>query len=153
MPTNLYGPGDNFDPVTSHVIPAMIRRFIEAKERGSASVTCWGTGRVSREFLYVNDAADAIVRAVDIAGDPSPINLAGSLRLTIRRVADFVAEFVGYKGDILWDASRPDGQPDRCLDSRKARELFDWWPTMTFGAGVRITVKWYLDNRGQRVES
>jgi len=149
LPANLYGPGDNFDPETSHVIPAMIRRFVEAKERGEPEVTCWGTGTPSREFLYVEDAADAIVRAAEMVDDPEPINLAGSATMSIRLLANLIARTVGYTGVIRWDESKPDGQPARMLDGARAWERLNWGPKTAIHDGLARTISWYLEHRGQ----
>jgi GDP-L-fucose synthase len=149
LPANLYGPGDNFDPATSHVIPAMIRRFVEAKERGEPEVTCWGTGNASREFLYVDDAADAIVRAAEVVDTPEPINLAGAATMSIRMVANHIANWIGYEGKVLWDTSKPDGQPARMLDGARAWERLKWGPTTDFQAGIGKTINWYSKSRGQ----
>ena len=149
LPANLYGPGDNFDPATSHVIPAMIRRFVEAKEQGAPEVTCWGTGTASREFLYVDDAADAIVRAAELVDDPEPINLAGTATLNIRLLANLIARTVGYTGVIRWDESKPDGQPARMLYGARAWDKLRWGPTTAIQDGLESTIKWYSENRGQ----
>lgn len=150
LPANLYGPGDNFDPATSHVIPAMIRRFVEAKDRGDEFVTCWGTGTPSREFLYVEDAADAIVRAAELVDDPEPINLAGTATMNIRLLANIIARIVGYTGVIEWDESKPDGQPARMLYGARAWNSLRWGPTTAIQDGLESTIKWYSENRGQR---
>lgn len=150
LPANLYGPGDHFDPETSHVIPAMIRRFVEAKEQGASEVTCWGTGNASREFLYVEDAAEAIVRAAEMVDDPDPINLAGSATMSIRLLANFIAGTVGYTGEIKWDATKPDGQPARMLDGAKAWERLNWGPTTGIQDGLESTIKWYSEYRSRR---
>jgi GDP-L-fucose synthase len=149
LPANLYGPGDHFDPSTSHVIPAMIRRFVKAKEQGEPEVTCWGTGNASREFLYVDDAAEAIVRATERVDDPEPINLAGTATISIRLLANLIARIVGYTGDIKWDATKPDGQPARMLDGARAWERLNWGPTTAIQDGLARTISWYLEHRGQ----
>ena len=149
LPANLYGPGDNFDPATSHVIPAMIRRFVEAKERGDDMAACWGTGTPTREFLYVEDAADAIVRAAELVDDPEPINLAGAASLNIRLLANIIARTVGYTGIIRWDESKPDGQPSRMLYGARAWYKLRWGPTTAIQDGLESTIKWYSENRGQ----
>jgi GDP-L-fucose synthase len=150
LPANLYGPGDNFDPATSHVIPAMIRRFVEAKERGEPEVTCWGTGNASREFLYVDDAADAIVRAAEVVDTPEPINLAGAATMSIRLLANLIARIVGYTGSIKWDASKPDGQPARMLDGARAWERLNWGPKTAIQDGLESTIRWYSEYRSRR---
>lgn len=140
VPVNLYGPGDNFDPASSHVIPAIIRRFSEA---GHAPVTLWGSGEATREFLYVDDAADGIVRAADMVEDPEPINLGGGEEVSIRRLAWRIAGVCGYAGVIRWDVSKPDGQPRRALDCTRAMERLEWKPSVTLDVGLRETVKWW----------
>ena len=149
LPANLYGPGDNFDPETSHVVPAMIRRFVEAKERGDETATCWGTGTPTREFLYVEDAADAIVRAAELVDDPEPINLAGTATMNISLLANIIARIVGYTGVIWWDESKPDGQPARMLYGAWAWYKLRWEPTTAIQGGLESTIKWYSENRGQ----
>lgn len=144
IPANLYGPGDNFDPESSHVIPAIIRKMVEAKGR---PVTLWGTGRATREFLYVEDCADAIIRAAERIDDPSPINIGTGKEISIYELAHVIADVVGFKGEIRWDASRPDGQPRRCLDVSKAKSLLDWEARVALHDGLRQTVEWYLNNR------
>jgi GDP-L-fucose synthase len=143
LPVNLYGPRDNFDLRTSHVIPAMIRKFHEATERGDAVVTLWGDGSPSREFLYVADAADAIVTAAERYDGPEPVNLGNGREIRIRDLAGMVAREVGYTGRIAWDTTRPNGQPRRCLDVARARELFGFQAPTSFEAGLRETVAWY----------
>ena len=150
LPANLYGPGDNFDPATSHVIPAMIRRFVEAKERGDEFVTCWGTGTPTREFLYVEDAAAAIVTAAEKVDFPEPINLGGSFCASTNDIAQCIARRVGYTGEIRWDHSKPDGQPSRRLNPCRAYEQMGWSPATPFFDGLERTIEWYSENRGQR---
>jgi len=150
LPANLYGPGDHFDPATSHVIPAMIRRFVEAKEQGAQEVTCWGTGNASREFLYVDDAANAIVRAAEMVDDPEPINLGGNFCASTNDIAQCIARRVGYTGEIRWDHSKPDGQPSRRLNPCRAYEQMGWTPATPFFEGLERTIEWYSRNRGQR---
>lgn len=139
LPVNLYGPGDNFDPATSHVIPAMIRRFCE----GGDSVTLWGTGTATREFLHVDDAAAGIVRAADVMDEPTPINLGGGEEVSIATLASMVARECGYTGSICWNSSLPDGQPRRRLDCTRARELLGWRPTVKLMDGIAETVRWW----------
>lgn len=147
LPVNLYGPGDNFDPASSHVIPALIRRCVEARDAGAPEVVVWGTGSASREFLFVRDAADGIARAADRYDDPDPVNLGSGQEITIRGLAGLVAEECGYRGRLVWDASKPDGQPRRCLDTTRAKERFGWAATTPFREGLRETVAWYEANR------
>jgi len=143
IPVNLYGPGDNFDPQSSHVVPAMIRRFCEAVDEGRDEVTCWGTGKASRELLYVDDAAEAIVRAAATLDDSAPINLGTGREITIARLAEMIAELCGFHGRITWDARRTDGQPRRCLHTSRAEKLLSWRATTTLEAGLQRTVDWW----------
>jgi len=143
IPVNLYGPGDNFDPRTSHVVPAMIRRFCEAIDVGRDEVTCWGTGNASRELLYVDDAAEAIVQAAAEHNDSAPINLGTGREITIARLAEMIAGFCGFRGRVAWDTSRTDGQPRRCLDTSRAERLLSWRATTTLEGGLRPTIEWW----------
>jgi GDP-L-fucose synthase len=143
VPVNLYGPGDNFDPDTSHVIPALIRRFETARRTGDAGVTCWGTGNASREFLFVADAAEAVVRAAERVTTPEPINLGTGREITIRDLADLIARQIGYAGRIEWDASKPDGQPRRCLDTSRAADRLAWRATTLLEDGLTQTIAWW----------
>src|SRR5262245_6429247 len=122
LPVNLYGPGDNFDPASSHVIPALIRKFEDALEEGTGAVELWGTGRASREFLYVEDAARGICRAADRYSGSEPVNLGAGFEITIRELAETIASLMGFRGEIRWDPSKPDGQPRRCLDTTRAAQ-------------------------------
>lgn len=144
LPVNLYGPHDNFDLHTSHVIPAIIRKCIEAKERGDSSVTLWGTGTVSREFIYAEDAAEGIVLAAERYDDPDPVNLGAGFEITIRELAEKIAQLTGFEGEIVWDSSQPDGQPRRCLDTQRARERFGFEAAVDFDEGLKRTIEWYL---------
>ncbi len=143
IPANLYGPRDNFDLETSHVIPAMIRKFVEAKEAGAALVTLWGTGKVSREFLYVEDCAEGILLAAERYDGPEPVNLGTGEEITIADLAEKVRAVVGYEGRMEWDPSYPDGQPRRCLDVTRAQELFGFRARTPLEEGLRRTVAWY----------
>jgi len=147
LPVNLYGPWDNFDPATSHVIPALIRKCLEASDRGDASITCWGTGSASREFLFVDDAAEGVVRAAEVMDDPVPINLGTGSEITIRDLVSRVATACGFTGSVLWDASRPDGQPRRCVDASRAQDLLGWCARTPLSDGLRDTVGWYRAHR------
>jgi len=147
MPANLYGPHDNFDPESSHVIPALINRFVAAAESGKSTVTCWGTGSVSREFLYVDDAAVAVVAAAERYNDPDPINLGSGHEIKIADLASLIAETVGYRGRIVWDGARPDGQPRRCLDTQRAAEQLGWTATTDLKSGLARTVEWYSSSQ------
>ena len=152
LPVNLYGPWDNFDLSTSHVIPALIRKCVEAQESGADHMTCWGTGSASREFLYVEDAAEGLVRATETMDDPVPINLGTCMEITIRDLVILVARLSGFKGEIRWDSSKPDGQPRRCLDTERAAKLLGWRAQVGFEDGMKRTIEWYRANRGHRAE-
>ena len=149
IPTNLYGPGDKFHPSVSHVIPALIKKCVEARERGADHVEVWGTGSASREYLYVDDAADAIVRAGQVETTAEPINLGADREVTIKETVETVARLVGFEGELRWDATKPDGQPRRAVDGSRAAELLGWRPTMEFEQGLRNTIEWYLSNRDE----
>lgn len=143
LPVNLYGPGDSFDPERSHVIPALIRKFLEAKEQGAREVVAWGTGSASREFLYVEDAAEGIALATQRYDGAEPVNLGSGREITIRELAEVIARLIGFSGEIRWDASQPDGQPRRRLDTTKAKELFGFEARTPFEEGLRRTIAWY----------
>ncbi len=147
LPANLYGPHDNFDPESSHVIPAMIRKFIEAGERGEASVELWGDGSPTREFLFVDDAAEGIVSAAEVYDAPEPVNLGTHEEISIRDLARIVAEATGFGGDIRWDVMEPNGQPRRQLDTRRADAAFGFRARTPFADGLRRTVDWYRASR------
>jgi GDP-L-fucose synthase len=147
IPANLYGPGDNFDPETSHVIPALIRKFVEATETGASSVEVWGTGEVSREFLYVEDAAEGIVLATLRYDGMNPVNLGTGSEIRIRDLADEIRSLVGYKGDVTWNRSQPDGQPRRRLDVQKADDEFGFHARTDLREGLGKTVTWYRQAR------
>ncbi len=144
---NLYGPGDKFDPRQSHVIPALIRKCVEAREVKAGSVEVWGSGSASREFLYVDDAADGIVRAAEFYDDPEPVNLGAGREVTIRELVGLIVERTGFQGEIRWDPSKPDGQPRRALDTSRAREWFGFVATTPLEEGLRGTVEWFEQNR------
>ncbi len=146
VPVNLYGPHDNFDLDTSHVIPALIRKCEEARVRGEGRITCWGTGSASREFLYVEDAAAGIVRAAERVDVPEPINLGTGSEITIRRLVELIAGLCGFTGRIEWDATKPDGQPRRCLDTSRAKKLLDWSAETSFEDGLRRTIDWWREH-------
>jgi GDP-L-fucose synthase len=147
IPTNLYGPGDNFDLETSHVIPALIRKCVEAQEAGQEEVVLWGTGTASREFLYVDDAAEAIVAALERYDAPQPLNLGAGAEITIRELAEVVAQVTGFSGKFVWDSSYPDGQPRRAVDGTKARQLLGWEPKVKLAEGLAETVAWFRARR------
>ncbi len=140
---NLYGPYDNFNLETSHVIPAMIRRIIEAKERGEQKIRLWGTGNASREFLYAEDAAEGIVLALENYDGKDPINLGSGMEISIRALAEKVSSLIGFEGDIVWDATKPDGQPRRCLDVSKAKSAFNFTAKTSLDEGLKKTIDWY----------
>jgi GDP-L-fucose synthase len=143
LPVNLYGPGDNFEFESSHVIPALIRKCLEAKERDDPRIEVWGTGSATREFLYVEDAAEGIVCAAERYNDSDPVNLGSGMEISIRDLVTLIAELTGFRGEIFWDRSKPDGQPRRCLDTSKAGRLFGFRAKTSFEEGLAKTVEWY----------
>ncbi len=147
LPVNLYGPADNFDPETSHVIPALIKKMVDAELEGKEKVIVWGTGKVSREFLYVEDAAEGILLATEKYDKPHPVNLGAGEEITIKELVSLIAELTGYEGNIVWDASKPDGQPRRCLDTTKAKEEFGFEASTDFREGLKRTIEWYFAHR------
>jgi GDP-L-fucose synthase len=147
LPCNLFGPGDNFDPADSHVIPALIRKFVEAKERGEPEVIAWGDGSPTREFLYVEDAAEGIVLAAERYDSSEPVNLGSGFEISIRDLTATIAEVVGYEGQIFWDISQPNGQPRRKIDTTRADERFGFRSTTKFPEALRKTVDWFLAQR------
>ena len=148
LPVNLYGPGDNFDPKSSHVIPALIRKFAEAMDQTPhAPVTVWGTGKASREFLYVEDCAEAIVLATENYDGAEPVNVGTGKEITIRDLVGQIGATMGYQGTVEWDADKPDGQPRRCLDVSRARQLFGFTAQTTFEVGLARTIDWYRTQR------
>jgi GDP-L-fucose synthase len=148
MPTNLYGPGDNFSPATSHVLPALIRRYVDAKESGLERVTNWGSGSPRREFLHVDDLARAIVLLMEKYDSPETINVGTGEDQSIREIAELVAKVVGYEGEIAWDTSKPDGMPRKLLDVHRLKAL-GWSPTTSLEDGLRDTVQWFLEHRAE----
>jgi GDP-L-fucose synthase len=148
MPTNLYGPRDNFDPRSSHVIPALIRKCEEARLAGEQSMTCWGTGSASREFLYVEDCAQAIVLATERYDGPEPVNIGVGREITIRDLVELIAQVTGFTGEIRWDTSKPDGQPRRVLDTTRAAREFGFQASTSFEDGMRTTVHWFREHVG-----
>lgn len=147
LPVNLYGPGDNFDPETSHVIPALIKKVVEAREARRVHIDVWGTGSASREFLFVRDAADGVVRAVESYDDPEPVNLGSGMEITIRQLTELICELCGFVGELRWDTTKPDGQPRRCLDVTRANERFGFVARTDFRAGLKETIDWYSHHR------
>jgi GDP-L-fucose synthase len=148
FPVNLYGPRDNFDLEHSHVIPAMIRKFVEARVRGERTVTLWGDGSPTREFLYVEDAAFGIVLAAERYDDADPVNLGAGFEIAMRDLAAKIARATRYEGDIAWDTSRPNGQPRRMLDVSRAEERFGFRARTSFDEGLAKTIAWYEAHRG-----
>ena len=147
LPVNIYGPGDTFDPARSHVIPALIKRFLEAKEANEPRVAVWGDGTPTREFLYMADAAEGIVFATERYDDAAPVNLGAGFEISIRELAEMIAQLMGYRGEIAWDTSKPNGQPRRKLDTSRARARFGFVARTDFATGLRSTVDWYLAHR------
>ena len=143
LPVNLYGPGDNFDPESSHVIPALIRKFIEARDSCAPTVEVWGTGSASREFIYVDDAARGIVLASERYDGDEPVNIGSGMEISIKDLVSIIQRFTGFKGDIIWDSSKPDGQPKRNLDVSRAKEWFTFEARVPFEEGLRQTIAWY----------
>jgi GDP-L-fucose synthase len=143
IPVNLYGPGDNFDPKSSHVIPALIKKCVDARENGDPFIEVWGTGAASREFLYVDDAADGIVRAAERYDGREPVNLGVGQEITIRQLVELIVQLTGFGGEIRWDATKPDGQPRRALDTSRAQELFGFSAATPFEVGLSRAIDWY----------
>ena len=143
LPVNLYGPGDNFDPKSSHVIPALIRKCVDAAEAGLGEVEVWGTGSATREFLYVEDAAEGIVLAAERYDGAEPVNLGAGQEISIRDLVGLIAKLTGFEGEIVWDASKPDGQPRRMLDTSRAATAFGFVAKTPFEDGLRKTIEWY----------
>lgn len=151
LPVNLYGPKDNFDLETSHVIPAMIRKFHEAKESNSPNVTLWGDGSPTREFLYVEDCADAFVQTLNKYNDGDPMNIGSGHEISMKNLAELVKSTVVYSGEIIWDTSRPNGQPRRCLDTSRAKNKLGWVATTKLEEGLKKTYEWYIRELSQKV--
>lgn len=147
LPVNLYGPGDNFDPESSHVIPALVRKFVTARDQGNPEVVAWGTGSASREFLYVDDAARAIVMATEKYEGQEPVNIGTSHEITIKDLVELIGRLTGYAGTIRWDTTKPDGQPRRKLDTSRARELFGFEAAIDLEEGLRRTISWWEAER------
>lgn len=145
LPVNLYGPGDDFDPQVSHVIPALIKKFIDAKERGDQYVVVWGTGKATREFLYVEDCAEAIILAAEKYNKSNPVNIGASFEISIRDLAELIKKLVGFNGKIVWDTTKPDGQPRRKLDTARAKIEFGFVSRTNFETGLKSTIHWYLN--------
>jgi GDP-L-fucose synthase len=147
LPVNLYGPRDNFDEQKSHVIPALIKKCVEARESGADSIVCWGSGAASREFLYVDDAAEGIVAAAARYAAAEPVNLGSGQEISIAELTALIAELVGFSGEIVWDTSKPDGQPRRWLDTSRAEQAFGFRASTGLREGLEKTIDWYLGTR------
>jgi GDP-L-fucose synthase len=147
IPVNLYGPGDNFDPASSHVIPALIKKCVDARDRGDDHIDVWGTGSASREFLFVDDAAEGIVLGAERYDGAEPVNLGVGHEITIRELVELIVDVTGFSGAVRWDTSKPDGQPRRALDTTRARERFGFTARTSFETGLRRTVAWYEEAR------
>ncbi len=150
LPVNLYGPHDNFDLGSSHVIPALIRKCVEAQSRADKEIVCWGTGSASREFLYVDDAAEGILRATEVMAEPTPINLGAGFEITIKNLVELIVRLTGFNGGITWDSTKPDGQPRRSLSTEKAARLLNWRARTGFEDGLQRTIEWYRTNAPAR---
>jgi GDP-L-fucose synthase len=147
LPVNLYGPRDNFNLKTSHVIPAIIRKFLEAQEREDQQVIVWGDGSPTREFLYVEDAAEGILLATERYNGSEPVNLGSSKEISIKALAELIARLTGFEGTLVWDTSKPNGQPRRALDTKRAEDYFGFKAKMPFEEGLSRTVAWFRENR------
>jgi GDP-L-fucose synthase len=147
LPVNLYGPGDNFNPASSHVIPALIKKCVDAVNEGKDSIECWGTGGASREFIYAEDAAEGILLAAERYNGAEPVNIGAGFEITIKDLVEKIARLTGFQGRILWDPTKPDGQPRRCLDTSRARDWFGFTAKTDFQTGLQQTIDWYRVNR------
>jgi GDP-L-fucose synthase len=150
LPVNLYGPGDNFHPASSHVIPALMLKCQEAIEQGASEIVCWGDGSPTREFLYVEDCAEALVAATRLYDGPEPVNAGAGFEISIRDLSELIAELMGFEGEIRWDITKPNGQPRRCLNVDRAREAFGFQATTDFRSGLEKTIRWFRESRGSR---
>jgi GDP-L-fucose synthase len=147
LPVNLYGPGDNFDPRSSHVIPALIRKCLEAKEQGADSIVVWGDGSPTREFIYVTDAARGIALATERYNESLPVNIGSGFEISIKDLVEKIVKMTGFEGDLVWDTSKPNGQPRRALDTSRAKEKFGFVAQTDFDEGLQQTIDWYRANR------
>lgn len=147
LPVNLYGPGDNFNPASSHVIPALIRKCLEAKDRNDDKIVAWGDGSPTREFIYVEDAAEGIALATQRYNESEPVNIGASFEISIKDLVEKIARMTGFKGEIVWDTSKPNGQPRRKLDTQRAESYFGFKAKVDFETGLQRTIDWYLQNR------
>ncbi len=152
IPVNLYGPKDNFDPDSSHVIPALIKKCVDAVERGTSEIICWGDGSPTREFLYVEDAAEGILLAGEMYNKSDPVNLGSGVEISIRDLVKLIAKYIGFGGKISWDTSQPNGQPRRSLDTSKAEKEFGFTAKTGFEEGLKKTISWYLKQRKQKTQ-
>ena len=153
MPANMYGPGARFDPDRSNVVAATIRKCIEARDRGDASITCWGTGNAIREFLYVEDAAQGILRATTCLNDPRPVNLGTGLETRIRELVEATCRVTGFNGEIIWDTDSPEGAPRVCMDIGRMRDVLDWMPETSLEEGLRRTLDWWEPRHRASIQS
>jgi GDP-L-fucose synthase len=147
IPVNLYGPRDNFSPASSHVIPALIKKCVDAVEAGDKYIECWGTGSASREFVYAGDAAEGILLAAEHYNGNEPVNIGAGFEITIKDLVEKIARLTGFKGEIRWDSTKPDGQPRRCLDVSRAKKEFGFEAMVDFNTGLKETVEWYIKNK------
>jgi len=147
LPVNLYGPGDNFNPASSHVIPALIRKCLEAKEQGATEIVAWGDGSPTREFIYVEDAAEGITLATERYNSSEPVNIGSGFEISIKDLTETIARLTGFTGDIRWDTTKPNGQPRRRLDTTRAREAFGFEAKTDFEEGLKRTIDWYANER------
>jgi GDP-L-fucose synthase len=147
LPVNLYGPRDNFDPKSSHVIPALIKKCVDAIDAGQNYIECWGTGKASREFIYADDAAEGIVLATEHYNGADAVNIGAGFEIKIKDLVELIAELTGFKGEIRWDATKPDGQPRRCLDTSRAKTLFGFQAKTGFREGLKATIEWYRNDK------
>lgn len=150
LPVNLFGPWDNFEPASSHVIPALIRKCLEAIDTNAREIVCWGDGSATREFLYVGDCAEAIVLAAEKYEGSEPVNIGAGFEISIRDLVTLIAELTGFDGKIEWDTTKPNGQPRRCLDTNRARDYFGFTASTDFREGLKQTIDWYRDERARR---
>ncbi len=151
LPVNLYGPGDNFNPASSHVIPALIKKCVDAIKTGDDYIECWGTGTPSREFIYAADAAEGILLATEFYNGSEPVNIGAGFEITIKNLVAKIINLTGFKGEIRWDSSKPDGQPRRCLDVSRAKKLFGFEARTNFDDGLKQTIEWYKKNLADKV--
>lgn len=151
LPVNLYGPKDNFDPASSHVIPALIKKCFDAADANAPAITVWGTGKATREFLYVEDAAEGIVLAAEKYDKPEPVNLGAGFEISIKDLVAVIVKLTGFKGEVIWDASKPDGQPRRCLDTQRAFNEFGFRAATSFEQGLKKTIDWYRESLASKI--